>query len=40
MKNVLVYIVEPVYGCHEGEYAFGGEPMGICEVDYLNTYEF
>ena len=25
--NAIIYLSEPVYGCYEGIYTFGGEPM-------------
>ena len=36
MQNMRIYIAEPIYRGYEGNYTFGGEPMGISEVDYLN----
>jgi len=34
MQSILIYTAEPIYGGYEGRYTFGGEPMGIREVDY------
>ena len=36
--NSIIYISEPSYGYYyEGENAFGGEPMRLNDVDYLNV---
>ena len=40
MQHISFYIAEPVYGGYEGIYTFGGEPMGISEVDYLDVWRF
>jgi hypothetical protein len=37
MQNISIYIAEPIYGGYEGRYTFGGEPVGISEVDYLDV---